>query len=151
MLEFKLEKLRAARPGASEPAIEPMDPHECLALQRALARKWGLAKGASERDILAELLSRCTDLGMRDVRSSGFRLTEDPGLAAIAPGTRVTFSEGNTEGLERGYSTTWGVWVKHLAHLWYPSSDDMIILAADLTWGVMITHYGAVHSIDLGM
>lgn len=142
MESFKIEHFHRDKPGRLFPWFEPAPAVETQAIRAALARKAGLPSETEALTLTRRLDALGTVVEGLDAETEGFDLAATFFALAIRPQGGVVYVNWHRyDVVDRMKFTDLA---SHLDDVWYPSSDDIDIFDATLSWIVSIAHEGTI-------
>lgn len=142
MHEFKLEHFRRDHPGESFPEFQHLTEAECAALTSEVIKRFRLSELRMPSQLVPALWDSARVLEGVDAEETSFSVIRALTAAGAMPTDRVcinwlrdwdTIDRFRLADLDRFFED-----------IWYPSSDDLEVIAETLDWILLIDHEGVV-------
>jgi hypothetical protein len=146
MDEFKLEHFAKDHPGKTFPAIEALGAAPSTAVRDEIATRFGLDPHTQPLSLLETVQGHSIAVQGANADSPDFNLGAVLKQLGLLETNSVYLNWDRFELLSR---MSLADLMNVFEYLWYPSADDLEIIAEDLSWILSVAHYGTVFYVRL--
>lgn len=143
---LKLEQFAKDHPRKAFPAIEALGAALSTAVRGEIAMRFGLDPHTQPLRLLETVQHHSIAVQGANAQSSDFDLRSVLNQLGLLKTNNIYLNWGRFELLDRMFLADV---MNVFEYLWYPSADDLEIIAEDLSWILSVAHYGAVFYVRL--
>jgi hypothetical protein len=139
MEQFKIKHFEAANPGIAFPAYRTLDSREADKLRSELIRRLQLPEQTNGLTIMQTLLQIATETANANALDDDFSLTDVVTSFGIHRRESVFIDWYRFDAIDQ---IAFDDLVRYFDDIWYPSSDEISIFDASLSWVLLVSDFG---------
>lgn len=147
MKTFKIENYEREHGQGTFPPFRHLAPDEAQRIEEGLLSRLKLPSGSSARDILQSIHDRAGVVSGANADDDQFDLRHVLDELGLALSEFTYLNWYRFDDIDKIQTSAL---LKHFSDIWYPASDDLELIDAQMQWVVAVHHSGTVKALKIG-